>query len=410
MTTKIRPLSIRRDKAALQRTWQECGWIEDTKKHKQALDCLAAASEGTVYQIGPAAECFVLSTPGRCFHTGTELSLAAITAVTTSRVARNQGAASLVLGDRLSRDAAGGAAIAGLGMFEQGFYDRLGFGSGPYEHWTSFDPAWLIDLPKPEMPLRFDESDYQKLHAARLKRRRTHGGVNLLPADITRGDMLWTKNSFGLGYSEGSDLSHYVVLHTDSPETGPYTVSWMVYRTLADMVELLALLSGLGDQVRQIRMREPRDVQMQDFLRKPFQLQQITRSGTHEARTNAIAYWQMRILQLESCIPALECPHEVRFNLRLKDPIEGYLPQGSTWAGCGGEYLVSLGTPSRVQPGGDADLPTLEASVGPLTRFWLGAKTAEALSLLDGFRAPPALVADLDRAVGLPSPDPDWDY
>ncbi|MEE2992431.1 MAG: hypothetical protein VX603_04565 [Gemmatimonadota bacterium] len=37
-----------------------------------------------------------------------------------------------------------GAEICVLSMFEQGFYDRLGFGTGPYEHKVRFDPAELM--------------------------------------------------------------------------------------------------------------------------------------------------------------------------------------------------------------------------------------------------------------------------
>ncbi len=38
----------------------------------------------------------------------------------------------------------GGAELAGLGMFEQGFYNKLGFGTLAYENWVSFDPANLL--------------------------------------------------------------------------------------------------------------------------------------------------------------------------------------------------------------------------------------------------------------------------
>ena len=36
-----------------------------------------------------------------------------------------------------------GALVAGLGMFDQGYYDKLGFGSGAYSHRVAFDPARL---------------------------------------------------------------------------------------------------------------------------------------------------------------------------------------------------------------------------------------------------------------------------
>ena len=39
--------------------------------------------------------------------------------------------------------------MAALGMFDQGFYDKLGFGTGAYERELTFDPGILdVELPK----------------------------------------------------------------------------------------------------------------------------------------------------------------------------------------------------------------------------------------------------------------------
>ncbi len=43
-----------------------------------------------------------------------------------------------------------GHAVRMLGMFEEGFYNRVGFGSGGYEYWLAFDPASLL----PKVPYR----------------------------------------------------------------------------------------------------------------------------------------------------------------------------------------------------------------------------------------------------------------
>ena len=58
------------------------------------------------------------------------LPFSCITGVTTSRVARKLGLAGKLTAVAVAHEAADGAAVVGLGMFEQGFYNRLGFGNG----------------------------------------------------------------------------------------------------------------------------------------------------------------------------------------------------------------------------------------------------------------------------------------
>ena len=410
MANSFRKYSARKDKKSVQRTWQECGWITEEKRETEALDRFLKTSSGWVFDIDGSAECLSLSTPGRFLHTKTELSLAAITAVTTSRVARNQRAASGTLTRLLAEKVAAGAQVSGLGIFEQGFYDRLGYGNGPYEHWVRFDPAWLIDLGKPRVPVRLGATDWKEIHEARLIRRKRHGAVDLLPPEITRAEMEWHKNTFGLGYRENGALTHFFVAHCDGVESGPYIVDWMVYHSIGQFRELLALIRGLGDQVRQLRMREPRDIQLQSLTRKPFQLFQITANTKNQSRASAVAYWQMRILDLPACVAAVRTTNPLEFNLTLSDPIENQLPDDVSWRGCGGEYAISFGSASSATLGRAPDLPTLSASVNDFTRFWMGAASAEVLAGVGSFDGPADLMIDLDESLKLPPPAPDWDY
>jgi predicted acetyltransferase len=410
MSNTIRNYSEKKDKKSVQRIWQECGWLSDSKKDKETLDTFLSTSNAKVYEYGGAAECLVVSTPSRLRYLDRDLDNAAVTAVTTSRIARNLGAASALLADVLRRDAEGGAKVSGLGVFEQGFYNRLGFGSGNYEHWIGFDPAWLVSLPKPGMPRRIDGASWKAIHQARLRRRKAHGAVDLLPPEITKIDMKWLKNSFCLGYKKGNRITHCVVMHADNVESGPYTVDWMAYENLRQFRELLSLIAGLGDQVRMVKMREPREIQMQDFLKKPFQLQAITKSGKFEVASHAVAYWQMRILDLKACLSAMKCADGLRFNLVVADPVERHLNAGSGWKGCAGDYTVSLGPKSTVRKGLDESLDTLTASIGDLTRYWLGIQSAEALNVTGDFDGPDQLLQELDRVNTVPNPAPDWDY
>ena len=410
MKDKIRAYSAEKDKKAVQRIWKECGWLGDDKKYAEALDLLLKANNGVVYEMGRSAECLVVSTKARLNHTGTYLSHSAITCVTTSRIARNQGIASKTLAHVLANDAAKGAAVTGLGVFEQGFYNRLGYGNGVYENWIRYDPAWLVPLPKARVPERFALADWKKLHEARFSRRKSHGAIDLLPPEMTKSDMLLFKNCFGLGYSKDGKITHYVEMMTDNAESGPYTVVWMAYRNLTQFRELLSLIAGLSDQIRQVKIREPREIQLQDFIRKPFQLSSITKRGSFEYSIKATAYWQFRILDLKSCIAALKCTDRLTFNLHIDDPITQYLPQKSSWTGCTGNYIVSLGPKSSIKKGTESGKETVNTTIGDFSRFWFGIQSAEALNISGVFKAPGKLLKALDSTLVLPKPAPDWDY
>lgn len=410
MSGTVRPYRARKDRKSVQRVWQECGWISDEKREFQSMDSLVRASDAWVYDLNGSAECLVLSTDGTYHHTGTPLKLAAITAVTTSRVARNQKAATATLARCLAHQARSGMHVSGLGIFEQGYYDRFGYGNGTYEQLLRFDPAWLVDLGRPRVPVRLTADDWQEIHDARLARRKRHGAVDLLPAAVTRCEMEWSKSTFGLGYRENGTLTHFLVGRDDNKENGPYQIDWLVYRNIDEFRELMAVLRGLGDQVRSVRMREPRDIQMQSLLKKPFQLFTLSGEGKFESRVRSFAYWQMRILDLPRCVAALEVPTSVEFNLTLTDPLTKLLPADAQWSGCGGDYHAIIGPVSSAEPGHEAGLPVLTATVNDFTRFWMGSVQADVLAGLHSFSGPPELIATLDEAVQLRPPAPDWDY
>ena len=131
-----------RDFEAVRRIWLECGWIEDEETDTEALRTLIPAMDCIVFPVEGVAECSVMSTPGFMRHGGEDVPLGVVAAVTTSHVARRMGAAAVLTAHALARQAEAGAAVSALGMFEQGFYDRVGFGSGSYVSVFRFDPVW----------------------------------------------------------------------------------------------------------------------------------------------------------------------------------------------------------------------------------------------------------------------------
>ena len=408
-----RSYEAERDREAVHRIWRECGWIEPgNEQQDRGLDVFITAGRALVADVDGDAECMVTTALGDLRYLDEDIPFSCVTAVTTSHVARKRGLAGRLTAEAVAADAAAGAAVSGLGMFEQGYYNRLGFGSGAYNHWLHFDPAHLTVDRKPPVPVRIAVDDWEAVHANRAQRSRAHGSCNLPPA-FTRAEMIWSKNGFGLGYKkgDGNELSHHVWLSAEGGEPGPYHLLWLAYHDAEQFLDLMALVKSLGDQVRLVRIIEPAGIQMQDLLRRPFQLRTSTQKSKFENTMRAAAYWQMRILDVPACLKAAKLRgDELRFNLALTDPIADLLPADASWRGVAGDYVVTLGPSSGAEAGVDAALPTLNASVGAFTRMWLGVRPATGLAITDGLSGPPELLDKLDETLRLPDPTPDWDF
>lgn len=400
------------DRDAVLRIWREVGWV-DKEPHEQALDAVLESASCYVAALQESVECLATVHAGRLRYLEEDLPAVCMTAVTTGRTARRQGLAARLAAHALADRAAHGAAVALLGIFDQGFYNRLGFGNGSYERWATFDPANL-DLPvRPRVPVRLTIKDWERMHRGRLARLPRHGACSILPAKLTRADMLWTDNGFGLGFENASgELTSHLWCGTKAVEHGPYRVNWLAYRDRTAFLELLALLRNLGDQIHAITVHEPQGIQLQDLVRQPFRSHRITARSPHESRITAAAYWQARLLDLRSALATTRLPDgpEVRFNLTLHDPVVELLEPDAPWRGIAGDYTVTLGRTCEATPGHRTDLPTLTASVGAFTRMWLGVQPATGLSFTDALSGSGELLHRLDRALRLPEPRQDWDF
>ena len=400
-----------RDLAAVQRTWREVAWIENDAQ-AEGLKGFLAVGQSLVATIDGEAECLVHCTPGTMSYQNEALELSGVTAVTTSRIARKQGFAGQLTAQALARDAQSGFEVSALGMFEQGFYNKVGFGTGSYEQWITFDPASLTVERGFRIPKRLTKSDWQDIHTALLHRKTGHGGCSLAPAEVVKSELEWTDNGFGLGYRDGpnGELTHFVWCSSKG-EHGPYTIGYRAYQNGDQLLELLALVKSLGDQVSSIGMIELGEVQLQDLLKQPFRQRRATAKSEHENSSRSMAYWQLRILNLEACLAKthLNTP-EVRFNLKLTDPVEDFLDDGSNWRGIGGDYVVTLGAESSAEPGERRGLETLEASVSAFSRLWFGIRPASSLAITDDLKAPVALLTALDETLRLPKAHLGWDF
>ena len=406
----IRPYQHDKDYEAALRMFREVGWVEE-KAHESAAQHMIEAGRALVAELHGSAECLVASAPGTIRYQNTDLPLSGVGSVTTSRIARKQGYASRLTAQLLAEDAASGLAVAMLGIFEQGYYNQLGFGNGSYQHTCTFDPAMLQIPMKATIPIRLGADDWQAMHEGRLNRGLTHGSCSLTPPTTTQVDVCWSEHGFGLGYlDDQGDLSHHFWCSAKG-EHGPYRISWLAYQSKEQFLELMALIHNLGDQVRSIQMQEPPRIQLQDLIRQPFKLRQITRRSPHENGMRTSAYWQIRMLDLERCLSAteLDCS-PIRFNLILTDPVTPLVSATCEWKGIGGDYTITLGPKSTAEKGTHPELPTMKASVNAFSRLWLGIRPATGLSWTDDLAAPETLLKTLDDALRLPIPMPDWDF
>ncbi len=411
MDVELRDYDSGRDREACYRIWRECGWLEPGKEAN--VDLWFDASRGHVATIDGEAECLVLTSPGTIRYLNQDLSFSGVTGVTTSRIARKQGLAARLLARALAADAAEGLLVAGLGMFEQGFYNQVGFGTGPYEIHYAFDPAHVQVAVRPRIPCRFGLDDWEALHQARLNRRRPHGAINLTHPQLTRTDMAESTNGFGLGYRDAAtgEVTHFLWFSPKEVEQGPYKIKWSAWRTREEFLELMALLRTLGDQVHLVAIDEPAEIQLQDLVRQPLKHRRVTKRSDFEGTLFTAAWYQYRILDLPGCLEKTRLTGPtLRFNLRLTDPVEQYLEPASLWRGVGGSYTVTLGPESSARPGETEGLPALTATVNAFTRLWLGVRPARGLAITDDLDGPPELLQQMEDTLRLHVPRQDWDF
>jgi predicted acetyltransferase len=400
-----------KDKDAVHRLLREVGWMEKGKE--DLWDAYLSACRVLVADLDAAAECLVGTIPGVIRYLDHDLPMLEVTLVATSHIARRQRLASTLLARALALGAADGALVSRVCVFDQGFYNRAGFGTGGYEHTLLFDPSALKVDVEPRVPRRLTRDDHGLMHASRLARLRGHGAANYLSPAVTELEVRWPDKGFGLGYCDGpnGELTHHFWCDADNFEHGPYNIRWLTYQTREQFLELMALIKSLRDQVHAVRMREPQGIQLQDLLDRPFRRYQITEKSRFENRMSAYAFWQIRVLDLPACLAHTRLPAgETRFNLHLTDPVEDLLDQEAPWRGAAGDYLVTLGTASAAESGSDPSLPTLTASVNSFSRLWFGIRPATGLAVTDDLSGPPALLRDLDLTLRLPDPKPDWDF
>lgn len=394
------------DLPAIQRVWREVGWVDDDDGAAQIEPFLADALTHVAVVDGAAEACGSVHR-GTLRHGHDDLDTAFVTSITTSRIGRKQGLARAVLERLLLDAAADGATVSVLGMFEQGFYDRSGFGTGAEMVFHRLDPASLpADLPY-RRPVRLTVDDAADVDAALVGRRRGHGGVAIPSPAMRRAELAWDDGGFGLGYRDpDGTLTHYVWC-TAKGEHGPYRVRSWAWRTQRELLELLGVLRSLSDQVHWMVVPEPWCLQLQTLTDKPGRQHSRTRGSEHHYRVDADAWWQARILDVPGAFAAVRSRRAARLRVTVTDP----LAERVGYDRVAGDWSVELGPDgsraTRADHGGE---PDATCSVNTLTRLWLGVRSPSAVLLGDRVEVPQDLADVLDDALLLPRPDPGHDF
>jgi len=166
----IRPYVPQQDAAAALRLFNEAGWIERGKEPK-ALDDFFAAGLALVGEVDGSVECITSSANGDMRYLDEELPLEGVTCVITGLPARRKGLARRMTAELMMHNAAKGAAVSVLGVFDLGFYDRLGYGTAIYEHHAACDLSDLRPGPA-RTPVRRGTADRALRERRRCRRRR----------------------------------------------------------------------------------------------------------------------------------------------------------------------------------------------------------------------------------------------
>ena len=396
----------------VKRIWRETGWLDPSNPiHSKGLESLLLDTDTWVAEVDDAAECLGIGVDGTICHHTTSLPLCCVSAITTSHVGRRQGWASRITARLVAEAANRGQLVAALGMFDQGFYDKVGFGTGSYTNRVIFNPT-NIRLPIPyRRPERLSVNDWEAMHNAYALRPARNGQCFIPNPAHFGGTLAFRHKGFGLGYRDPHtrEVTHFVWI-VPQDDTDHYRVKYLSYRSLHDFGELLGILKSLADQILSIQMEEPAGVQMQDLIALPFASYFRTAGSDYQESISTHAVWQLRVVQVVDFIAAIHLESDpVSFCFEIEDPIEKYLAEGASWKGTGGLYEITFGPVCHARKVDHSDLPVVKTTINAFSRLVFGVLSASSLAFSDHFVASADTLAALDRVFAyLPKPHPDW--
>ncbi len=399
--------------------FRKAGWVSGFKKElfaddSRSKEIVAAFLEDSYAYLAcydGIVESVAQTHQGTIQQTDTILPLCAVTAVICGYVLRKQKATSIALARVLADRAKAGDAFAMLGIFDQGFYDRLGFGTNPYEYEFYIDPRDL-NVPKISRPPKeFSLDDFKAIYRSRCRAHSMHGVCTISSEAMVKGEMIFhdEKNGFVLGYTnEEGEITHHLFANFED-EHGPGGIHWLVFQNEQQLLELLQIVKSLSDQIYSFWLLQPPQIRLQDYLHEPFRSTELTKGGKLPAKTEAYGFSQLRVLDIAQAVAATHFSGEtVSLNIQIDDPIERFLENDSAWRGVGGEYVLHLGEESSISPGRHPNYESISLSVNDFSRMLHGSISPAQLCFMQKMKASEGLLKKLTRVFNLPEPHPQW--
>ena len=299
---------------------RNAGWEEEGYDLQADLDKHLPACAGECACASGHAISVVIDMPGWFRYQERLLPLHAVTGVATMMHARRGGAAGRLLARALHRAHDEGAVVSALGAFDQGYYNRLGYGNGCNDVVAWFDPA-ALNVAEPTLNVvSLGAGDASRMHAARVRRYQWHGACSITPDGFTSGAVASCGNrGFGLGIEEDGALRAHLFGARDCEDgETKVTLYWVCADAPHYLVELFGALKRLADQIEEARMVSPPYFCLQDMVRRP--LRKNMHIGTPQGDA---LFWQLRILDVRRAIEAvsLSAREPVVFNMTLSDPL-----------------------------------------------------------------------------------------
>lgn len=393
------------------RIFREASWLPDHPAGVAAMGRYFQDNRCLVAEIDGVVEGMSVAVPGTLRHLAECLPFLAVTSVAVGNAGRKRGLGTRVTGEATARGASDGCLVAALGFFEQGYYNRLGYGNGPYNRIVTFCPSDLPhDLPFPERVCRLGPDNLDEVFRNISERMPCHGQA-MLDRSFHAAELQWEGRSAGIGCRNAEGILTHHLWYTPSGERGPHRVAWMCYRNGRELLELLGIIRSLGDQVDLMTMEEPPHIQFQDLMKTPMRSMRMLAGRENSVGIRAFSYTQARILDLPGVLERTALPQgEVVFNLSIHDPISGFISERYGWQGCAGDYTVVLGPHCSARPGHAKGIERMDAGIGAFTRLWLGVGKPSVLALTDELEASQSLLKNLDSVLCLPEPRFNCDF
>lgn len=461
---EFRVVNAKPDLEQLKLLWKDAAWDAELEDYEAALRHLIPHTHSLVADDDRGIAAVVASMGGEFQFLESSLPMSVVLSVLSAAHARRQGHSAELLTILLQQEQTRGAVVAVLGAFDQGYYDKLGFGTGGYDPVMVMNPAALripsharraLDHPSVRIR-RITNADSEALFASWVRHKRYHGACTAKNVGFVSAMMHgMAGQGFGLAICEGSGTNEHIAAHFFGKRLGEgkLDILWACADTPARYLQLLEVIHRLSDQLEQVKLTPPPYIALHDLLARPLR-DGIVHTG--HPFDDALL-WQLRILDIPRAIHAVRLPiaETVHFTLRITDPVEKYAP--ADWTGCAGDYAVQLGEESRCVPlksqgeswgnaqqgewgetregawsesrgntqggarGNTQDNAqdnaqeaqgeaVLDASIGAFSRFWSGALRPSALSHSDHFHASEELIAQLERVYSVPTPFRMWEF